>query len=97
MNTSEMSLERPVRPQPREPGVVARVAEPQKRAASGPLLRNLSLYIVPRVAEDRGAAIAKLAYLKAERRGFAAGHELEDWLAAEDEVDQRLAGEGRVF
>ena len=24
-------------------------------------------------------------------------HELEDWLAAENEVDQRLAGEGRVF
>jgi hypothetical protein len=25
------------------------------------------------------------------------GRELEDWLAAENEVDQRLAGEGRVF
>jgi hypothetical protein len=37
------------------------------------------------------------AYLIAQRRGFAPGHELEDWLAAEDQVDQRLAGEGRVF
>ena len=99
MNTSKMRLERPVRPQPREPGVVVRVMEPQKRAASGPLplVRNLSLYIVPRVVEDRGVSIAKLAYLKAQCRGFAPGHELEDWLAAEDEVDQRLAGEGRVF
>jgi hypothetical protein len=27
--------------------------------------------------------IAELAYLKAESRGFAPGHELEDWLEAE--------------
>jgi hypothetical protein len=30
--------------------------------------------------------VAKAAYFRAERRGFAAGHELEDWLAAEAEV-----------
>jgi hypothetical protein len=97
MNTSEIRLERPIRPQPSERGVMARAAESQKRVVSGVVLRNLALYIVPRVAEDRGAAIAKLAYLKAARRGFAPGHELDDWLAAEEEVDQRLAGEGRVF
>jgi hypothetical protein len=55
------------------------------------------LYIVPRVIEDRRVSIAKAAYFHAERRGFAPGHELEDWLAAENEVEQRLAGEGRVF
>jgi hypothetical protein len=55
------------------------------------------LYIVRRVPEDRRVSIARAAYLIAERRGFAPGHELEDWLAAENEVDQRLAGEGRVF
>jgi hypothetical protein len=97
MNTSEIRLERPLRPQPSEPGAIARIAESQKRAVSGIVLRNLALYIVPRVAEDRGVSIAKLAYLKAARRGFAPGHELDDWLAAEEEVDQRLAGEGRVF
>jgi len=97
MNTSEIRLERPIRPQPSEPGVMARAAESQKRVVSGVVLRNLALYIVPRVAEDRSVAIAKLAYLKAARRGFAPGHELDDWLAAEEEVDQRLAGEGRVF
>ena len=86
MNTSEISLERPIRPQ--SSGTVVR---------SGPVLRNISLYIVPRVIEDRAVSISKLAYRKAERRGFSPGHELEDWLAAEDEVDQRLAGEGRVF
>jgi hypothetical protein len=34
--------------------------------------------------------IAKAAYYRAERRGFAPGHEAEDWLAAESEVDAAL-------
>jgi hypothetical protein len=36
---------------------------------------------------DFTAAIAERAYFKAQRRGFAPGHELEDWLAAERELD----------
>ena len=97
MNISDTDLERPIRLQPYEPTDVTRGAPPQKRVTSISLLGNLALYIVPHVFEDRRALIAKAAYLKAERRGFAPGHELEDWLAAENEVDQRLAGEGRVF
>jgi hypothetical protein len=38
-------------------------------------------------AEERYRAIAHAAYLRAERRGFAPGHEVEDWLAAEAEFD----------
>lgn len=39
--------------------------------------------------------IAEAAYLRAERRGFSAGGEEEDWLAAEKEVDALLsAGQG---
>jgi len=34
---------------------------------------------------DRDAKIAEIAYLKAENRGFEPGHELEDWLEAEQE------------
>jgi hypothetical protein len=34
--------------------------------------------------------IAEGAYLRAERRGFASGHEEQDWLAAEAEVDALL-------
>lgn len=34
---------------------------------------------------DRNARIAELAYFKAENRDFAPGHELEDWLEAEQE------------
>ena len=47
----------------------------------------------PRVtAAERLLMIADNAYYRAEHRGFAAGHELADWLAAEAEVDAQLAG-----
>jgi Protein of unknown function (DUF2934) len=38
----------------------------------------------------RHEIIAQAAYLRAERRGFAPGYEIEDWLAAEMEVDTGL-------
>jgi Protein of unknown function (DUF2934) len=97
MNISDMNLERPIRVQPYVPRVVTRVADSQQSVPSVNLLGNLASYMVPRASEDRGVSIAKAAYFNAERRGFAPGHELEDWLTAENEVDQRLAGEGRVF
>lgn len=34
---------------------------------------------------DRDSKIAEIAYHKAENRDFAPGHELEDWLEAEQE------------
>lgn len=34
---------------------------------------------------DHDAKVAEHAYYKAENRGFAPGHELEDWLEAEQE------------
>ena len=40
--------------------------------------------------QRRRALIAEAAYLRAERRQFAPGHEVEDWLAAESEVDTTL-------
>ena len=38
-------------------------------------------------------AIATAAYYKAERRGFEPGHELPDWLDAEEEVRSMMATE----
>lgn len=38
----------------------------------------------------RRQLVAAEAYFRAERRGFAAGSELEDWIAAEAAVDSRL-------
>ena len=42
---------------------------------------------------ERESMIAESAYYRAEARGFEAGHELEDWLAAEREIDLLLAAE----
>jgi hypothetical protein len=42
-------------------------------------------------AERRRALIAESAYFRAERRGFEPGHEAEDWVAAEQEIDRALA------
>jgi Protein of unknown function (DUF2934) len=54
----------------------------------------------PAAAEDADEArrrrIAERAYLRAERRGFAPGQELDDWLAAESEearAPQRESGQ----
>jgi len=46
---------------------------------------------VSAVAPDlRRQLVAAEAYFRAERRGFAAGNELDDWVAAESAVDSRL-------
>ena len=50
----------------------------------------------PHPPVDRYASIAQAAYFRSQHRGFKPGHEMEDWLAAEAEVDQRLRGEGRI-
>ena len=39
---------------------------------------------------SRDEMVRMAAYFRAERRGFAAGYDLEDWLAAEAEVAARL-------
>lgn len=36
---------------------------------------------------DPEAKIAELAYFKAEQRGFEPGHEMDDWLEAERELN----------
>jgi hypothetical protein len=49
------------------------------------------------ITEDmRRGMIAEGAYLRAERRGFAPGHEEEDWLAAEAEVDHLLSADSKM-
>jgi Protein of unknown function (DUF2934) len=46
---------------------------------------------LPQNLPDRRTLIAEVAYYKAERRGFAPGHELQDWCEAEREVDRAMA------
>ena len=56
-----------------------------------PRFDPLRFVATPPAAKPRGQLIAEIAYFKAQRRGFEPGHEEEDWLAAEAEVDQQLA------
>ena len=48
---------------------------------------NLDQRDIPSFSESREARIAEAAYWRAERRGFSPGHELDDWLNAERDVD----------
>jgi hypothetical protein len=41
----------------------------------------------------RTTMIAEAAYFRAEKRGFSPGQQLDDWLAAELEIDRTLADE----
>ncbi len=45
--------------------------------------------------ELRRAMIAEAAFYRAEQRGFEPGRELDDWCAAESDIDARLANESR--
>ena len=50
---------------------------------------------IPSFSLSREARIAEAAYWRAERRGFIAGHELDDWLEAEREIDGETAAGSR--
>jgi hypothetical protein len=65
---------------------------PSLRPAFNPL--RFSLPPVRVSEEERCNMIARAAYFRAERRHFAPGQELEDWVAAEADVDRELAARG---
>lgn len=44
-------------------------------------------------AEQRYRMVAEAAYRRAQLRNFAPGHELDDWLDAEAEIDRRPTAE----
>jgi len=44
--------------------------------------------------EEREYMISEAAYYRAERRGFAPGNEMEDWLQAETEIDSLIQSGG---
>ena len=47
----------------------------------------------PVSADARRVMIAEAAYYLAQRRGFAGGNEVEDWLLAERQIDAALSAE----
>ena len=76
-------------PREKSPANVTVKKRAPRKAATAAIksVTNFSSFVGP---EKRAALIAEAAYFRAEKRGFAAGHETEDWLAAESEVDARL-------
>jgi hypothetical protein len=78
-------------PEPRTvagtPPVSSGTRAPQKSGATEPPVLAPARRVT---TEARRALIAERAYLRAERRGFVPGHETEDWLAAEVEIDLLL-------
>lgn len=67
-------------PTPRATRTASRSAQPKTRPVPPALIDQ----------DLRRSMIAQAAYYRAERRGFEPGHEAEDWLAAESEVDTAL-------
>ena len=57
-------------------------AKAEKRVASGPSIS----------AQERERFVAQAAYFRAEKRGFAPGYELQDWVEAEAEVLRLIGG-----
>jgi hypothetical protein len=51
----------------------------------------------PHSSKERNAWIAEAAYFIGMHRGFSPGHELDDWLTAENEVATRLMGAPREY
>lgn len=62
----------------------ARTRSATKQTSSAPVTAAIS-------AEERQRMIAEAAYFRAQQRGFTGGDPLADWLAAEEEIDRRLA------
>jgi hypothetical protein len=69
----------------------------QKRAQRGTEHPPAAVEDAPQAAlsaedRERWETIAAAAYFRAEKRGFAPGNEIDDWLAAEREIAHRLSG-----
>jgi hypothetical protein len=80
---------KPVR-KPRTPAVTEPAVKPTP-AKGKTVTRKKTVEAVPEATrlspgDDREERVRIAAYLRAERRGFVPGYELEDWLAAEAEV-----------
>ncbi len=67
--------------------------EPQRTHGAAARVADTWLFCDP---EYRHEMIAQAAYFRAKHRGFAPGHELEDWLAAEAQVDAELTNGPRL-
>jgi hypothetical protein len=84
--TTRMSLHAPRRKKRKAPGREARPSTAPARSNSA--VTPTAPFIEP---DRRDAMIADAAYFLAEQRDFCPGHELDDWLTAEREIDGVLS------
>lgn len=72
------------------PTLLRKTGEPTLNDASKPnsMLRSSATLITP---EMRRLMVTEAAYYIAENRGFESGHEVEDWLLAEKQIETVLA------
>ncbi len=88
-----MSKKHFVKSTPSSAPTTATTAHPDDKRTTSGTQAGASLRAVPMTsAEERARMIAEAAYYLSEQRGFAPGHEVEDWLAAEQQVDTRIEG-----
>ena len=65
--------------------------KPAEQKVSAPKTNPAKTSKKPTVSpEERYKMVAEAAYYRAEQRGFATGHESEDWIASEAEIDAWL-------
>jgi Protein of unknown function (DUF2934) len=81
--------------EPRNPSQNSPTAKPRrirkpKAAKATPEVPPTSAELTSITRSDRQAMIATAAYYRAEKRHFAPGGELEDWMGAESEIDALL-------
>ena len=68
---------------PRKSPAKPKVAKPKVAKPKAPERNDVATSLTP---AERLRMIEMAAFFRAERRGFAPGHEFEDWLAAEAEI-----------
>ena len=68
--------------------VVRKTAAPRKKVAAGGKVAESALRKID--SRERYEMIARMAYFRAEKRGFESGWEVEDWLESERLVDEML-------
>ena len=74
-----------------KPSPTGKTEKPGGDLEAGAVIKDSSLERreIPSYSDTREARIAEAAYWRAERRGFAPGGEMEDWLQAERELDEQ--------
>ena len=77
----------PASPAPKKASSKPAAPAPQKTPTSPTYNSNARADVSP---DELRRLISEAAYYRAKQRGFAPGHEVEDWIAAEAEVMRRL-------